>query len=160
VGAIFLNVPIVFVAPRLPAVTVQPDGGLRTHELDAAWRSAPDVQRDQGIPVLVRAKLRPVLVLRVGAVLLDAVHHRSVWVAPLYGETDPPRGGPNIFPLPAWPAARLPFAGYVDFYEASMIPLPHLQAERYSCELSDTATKLLLGAISSWADADPPVRAR
>jgi hypothetical protein len=94
-------------------------------------------------------------VLRVGAAVTDAMYQRSVWVAPLYGETDPPRRGPNVFPLPAWPEAELPFAGYVDLYQSVMLPIQHLRADRYRCALSSQAMTLLLGALSAWADGDP-----
>ena len=154
-GAIFLNVPIVFPPPRLAAVAVGPEGALRTQDFEDAWRTAPEERRGQGVPVLVRAKPRPVLVLRVGVALTDTAHQRSVWVVPLYSETDPPRGGPNIFPLPAWPAAGLPFAGFADLYQATMLPLQQLRADRYGCELADRAMTLLLGALAVWAEGDP-----
>lgn len=108
--------------------------------------------------MLVRAKPRPVLLVRVGAAMTDIVHQRGMWVVPPYGETDPPRRGPNSFPLPAWPAAGLPFDSYADLYQATMLPLQHLLAERYACELSAGAMTLLLGALSLWAEADPAPR--
>jgi hypothetical protein len=159
-GVIFLNLPIIFTPPRLAAISVGADGTLRTQDFEDAWRTAPEVRRNQGIPVLVRAKPRPVLVVRVGAGVTDTAYQRSVWVAPLYGETDPPRRGPNVFPLPAWPVAGLSFAGYADLYQATMLPVEHLRAERYACELSTRAMTLFLGAISIWAEADPVPRLR
>jgi hypothetical protein len=158
-GAIFLGVPITFSGrQRLPAVLLFPDGTFRHQDFSQAWATAPAIRRDEGIPVLVRAKARPVLVLRVGAAVTDAVYHQSVWVAPLYGETDPPRRGPNIFPLPAWPEAGLPFAGYTDLYQAAMVPQPYLAAGRWACDLTEPALRLLLGAVASWAEADPAPR--
>ena len=159
-GAIFLNVPVVFTPLRLAAVSVGADGTLRSQDFEDAWHTAPEATRDRGIPVLVRAKPRPVLVARVGAAITDAVYQRSVWVVPLFGETEPPRRGPNVFPLPAWPMAGLPFAGYVDLYQATMLPVQHLRAERYACELSSAAMTLLIGALSIWAEADPAPRLR
>lgn len=141
-------------------MAVERDGTLRTQGFDEAWRAAPATLRDTGIPVLVRAKPRPVLVLRAGAAVADGVYRRSVWVAPLYGESDPPRRGPNIFPLPAWPAADLPFTGHADLYQATMAPIEHLRADRYTCELSTEAMTLLLGALALWAEADPARRVR
>lgn len=159
-GAIFLNVPLVFTPPQLQAVAVEGDGTLRTQDFESGWRVAAPALRDAGIPVLVRAKPRPALVLRVGAAVTDAVYQRRVWVAPLYGETDPPRRGPNVFPLPAWPTAELRFAGYADLYQATMLPVEHLVAERYACELSPEVMTLLLGALALWAEADPAPRLR
>lgn len=154
-GAIFLNVPIIFTPPRLAAVSVAADGTLQTQEFADAWRSAPEARREEGVPVLARAKPRPVLVLRVGAAVTDLVYRGSAWVAPLYGETDPPRRGPNVFPLPVWREAGLPFGGYADLYQATMLPVQYLHVERYACELSPEAMMLILGALSLWSDADP-----
>ena len=157
-GAVFLDVPVAFMPPRLPSVALSADGTLQTREFSDAWRTASETQRGEGLPVLMRAKARPVLVLRVGAAVADAVYRRSVWAAPLYGETDPPRQGPNVFPLPSWPAAGLRFSGYADLYQATVLPIQQLSAERYACELSARATSLLLGGLALWAEADPAQR--
>lgn len=157
-GAIFLGVPIVFMPPRLPAVAIAPDGTLRQQEFDQAWRTAHQARRDDGIPVIVRAKPRPVLVLRIGAAVTDSVYRRSVWAAPLYGETAPPRQGPNVFPVPAWPEVGLSFAGYADLYQSTMVPLSYFTAARHACELSARAISLLLGALALWAESDPSAR--
>lgn len=131
-GSVFLHVPIVFTASeRLPALALSPDGTYRHQDFSTGWRSAPQARRDEGLPVLVRAKARPVLVLRVGAAVMDQTYYRSVWVAPIYGVRDPPRRGPNIFPLPAWPEQGLLYSGCADLYAATMVPLQHIQAGTY-----------------------------
>ncbi len=156
-GAIFLGVPIAFTSgERLPAVALAADGTFRHRDFADAWANAPEARRDEGLPVLVRAKARPVLVLRVGAAVIDRVYHQSVWVAPIFSVKDPPRRGPNVFPLPAWPQAGLRFAGFADLYGATMLPLAHIRGASFACTLSPAALALLLGALASWAEADPP----
>jgi ubiquinone/menaquinone biosynthesis C-methylase UbiE len=156
-GSIFLNVPVLFLAgQRLPSVSIAPDGTLHHQDVAAAWTSAPRPRRDEGLPVLVRAKARPVLVLRIGAAMTDRTHQQSVWAAPLYGVQDPPRRGPNIFPLPARPEAGLRFEGFADLYQATLVPLPLLREATYACDLSPAALTLLLGAVATWAEGDPP----
>jgi hypothetical protein len=159
-GALFVGVPIAFLPPRLPAVALAPDGTLRQQDFGEAWRTAPQSRRDEGIPVMMRAKARPALVLRVGAAVTDRVYEHSIWAAPLYGERDPPRRGPNIFPLPAWPDVGLVFAGYADLYQATMVPMRYFQNDRPACALSQRAILLLLGALALWAEADPTPSAR
>jgi hypothetical protein len=155
-GAIFLDVPILFSpSPRLPAVTLFPGGTFRHQDFARAWAAGPAPRRDEGIPVLVRVKARPVLVLRLGAGVTDSTYRRSIWVVPLYDETDPPRRGPNVFPLPPWPEAGLRFAGYADLYQATMVPQEHVADARYACELTEEASQLLLGALAIWAEGDP-----
>ncbi len=98
------------------------------------------------------------MVLRVDAAIADSVYRQSAWAAPLYGVQDPPRQGPNVFPLPAWPEAGLRFDGFVDLYQAAMVALPHIREANYACSLSPAALRLLLGALAIWAEADPPLR--
>ena len=158
-GSIFLHVPIVFSAgQRLPSLLLFPDGTYRHQDFADAWRNAPQARRDEGLPVLVRAKARPVLVLRVGAALEDRVYRQHTWVAPLFGVQDPPRRGPNVFPLPAWPQVGLPFEGVADLYAATMVPLQFIQASTFACDLSPAALALLLGMLATWAEGDPPLR--
>jgi len=156
IGALFRDVPVPFFSgTRL--VTVRPSGdtGLTHHDFTDVWQRISPSAREGGLPLLQRAKLRPAILLRVGAAMVDDVHQNDLWMAPIYGDKDKVRSGPNIFPLPAFPDVGLS-KGFVDFYQLLLVPRQHLGPRQYICDLTPLARKLLLGALVSWIQADPP----
>lgn len=157
-GSIFREIPVPFFSTgtRLVTVSVTERGGVNVADFDESWRRRPPAEREAGIPLLLGAKLRPAMLLRVGRAMQDRVHADSFWVAPLYSRKEGNRAGPNLFPLPAYQAAGLDAEGYVDFYQCLLVPALHFAPEKYVCHLTTDGLRLLLGALERWSRSDPP----
>src|SRR5262245_8037443 len=121
--AIFREIPVPFFSTgqKLVMVAAGDRGGVYFDDFIGSWhRRFPD-EREAGIPLLLRAKLRPVLLLRVGGAMQDRTHADNFWVAPLFSRRELDRTGPNIFPLPAHRSVGLDVEGFLDFYHALMV---------------------------------------
>jgi hypothetical protein len=156
-AAIFRDIPVPFFSSgrKLVTISASAQSGVNFDDFYDNWRRRTAEEREAGIPLLVRAKLRPALLLRVGGALQDRTHADSFWVAPLYSRRDHNRIGPNIFPLPAHRAVGLDADGFLDFYHILMVPAQHFAADKYLCHLTSEAERLLLGAIERWSRSDP-----
>jgi hypothetical protein len=75
IGALFRDVPVPFFSgTRLVTVRPSGDAGLVHHDFADMWQRISPNARDGGLPLLQRAKLRPAILLRVGAAMVDDVH--------------------------------------------------------------------------------------
>ena len=157
-AAIFRDIPVpsFSTGSKLVTISASAPGGVNFDDFYESWRRRTPEEREAGIPLLVRAKLRPALLLRVGGALQDRAHADSFWVAPLYSRRDRNRSGPSIFPLPAHLAVGLDAEGFLDFYHTLMVPALHFATDKYLCHLTPAAERLLLGAIERWSRSDPP----
>jgi hypothetical protein len=149
-GAIFRDIPVLFQSRRsLPEFTADTRGrAVFGENFTQAWPRVPQRLAEAGLPVAALAKGRPVIVLRIGELEEDDVHARDLWVAPLYSSKDRPRQGPNLFPLPPWPAVGLPLDGFVDFYQVGLVPVRFFHHSNYACRLQPVVFTALLAAFS------------
>lgn len=154
VGAVYLHVPIVFYPPTLTAVAVLASGLFQGEpDFARAWQDAPEVLRERGLPVLLLAKPRPVIVLKVGTLDRRTGEVRSVWVAPRYRYKE--RGAPNhssILDLPVNAAYGLDEPGYLDFLHVALIPASpsYLNPRHHTCDLSPQAFDAVLLKLQAW----------
>jgi len=177
IGSVFIGVPIIFLPGATPRALLlrqesTPENPIftgRVHFRDA-WLRATDAQRRPGFPILARAKLRPVVVLRRGNDQDDPLHAGDVWVLPRYTEHDAPDSRPlrpdrappdlpNRFPLPACPRFSLDEDGHLDYFQATLISRPILGTGRHVCDLVPDVAVALLAKFATCITGRPPAEA-
>jgi hypothetical protein len=155
-GAVYLHVPVAWYTPNINALTMLATGLVQlSGDFNQAYLQAPERLRVSGIPVALRGKPRPVVVLRVCRLEQDTTHVEDVWVVPRYTQHERPRSGRNLFPLPRDAAYGMDEPGYLDFLQLASMPGRLLQQYgRRICDLTpasfDALVTALQGFLNPW----------